>query len=138
MPDESEMYHSAATVSTLLLRLGEETRKFHGSGDSLKFDEKLTIIDEKSIIDAEYEIINENNKQEHKQPVLQQDKENQDTVIVDDITILEGKLSKDDSQWSIKYEQLLASILTDNLLSQYFDKKFDLDKKLVEYKSKHA
>jgi hypothetical protein len=133
------MYHSAATISTLLLRLGEETRKFHGSEDSLKLDEKLTIIDEKSIIDDEYEIINDNNKQLQEKVLKQQEDEQNDNVVVDDLTLLEAQLSKDDqSQWSIKYEQLLASLLTDNLLSQYFDKKFDLDKKLVEYKTQHA
>ena len=130
------MYHSAATVSTLLLRLGEETRKFQGSTESLKFEEKLTIIDEKSIIDDEYEIINDTNRTPQSPPEKEDDQN--ENVVVDDLTLLEAKLSKDKSQWSIRYEQLLASLLTDNLLSQYFDKKFDLDKKLVEYKSKHA
>ncbi len=127
------MYHSAATVSTLLLRLGEETRKFHGSSESLpdtvKIDDRLTISDEKNI-DDDYEIVNDNNNS--KELVKQ------DSTPIDDLTLLEEKLPKDKSQWSIKYEQLLASLLTDNLLSQYFDRKFVLDKKLVEYKSQHA
>lgn len=42
------------------------------------------------------------------------------------------------SQWSISFEQLLASLLTDNMLVEYFDIKYDLNKKLAEYKSQHA
>jgi hypothetical protein len=33
MENESDMYHAAATVSTLLLKLGEVTRKFLNTSD---------------------------------------------------------------------------------------------------------
>jgi hypothetical protein len=44
----------------------------------------------------------------------------------------------ENNQWSISFEQLLASLLTDNMLVAYFDSKYDLNKKLGEYKSQHA
>lgn len=117
------MYHSAATVSTLLLRLGEETRKFHDKNESEQNSLIITEENAEKTIEDDYEIIN---------------KEKLESKIDEDLASLENKLPKDKSQWSIKYEQLLASLLTDNLLTQYFDKKYDLNMKLIEYKSQHA
>lgn len=83
MENEGEMYHAAATVSTLLLKLGEVTRKFQSSKEAQT---------------------NESSADE----------------------------------WFITFEQLIASLLTDNLLVKYFDQKFDITNRLNEYKSQHA
>ena len=70
MTNEAEMYHAAATVSTVLLKLGEGSRK-------CSVEQALT--------------------------------------------------NKDDStppQWSLTFEQLIASLLTENILVTYFDQQF--------------
>lgn len=55
------------------------------------------------------------------------------------VTISTGIVNEtENNQWSISFEQLLASLLTDNMLVAYFDSKYDLNKKLGEYKSQHA
>lgn len=46
--------------------------------------------------------------------------------------------NKTAASWCLTFEQIIASILNDNLFNQYFDQKYDLDNKLVDYKSQHA
>jgi hypothetical protein len=43
-----------------------------------------------------------------------------------------------DFAWCITFEQIVASILNDNVFNQYFETKYDLDAKLAEYKTQHA
>lgn len=100
MENESEMYHAAATVSTLLLKLGEVTRKFQHSSSSKDGTNS-------GATNAE--------QQQPPQPT-----------------------SDPTDEWFITFEQLIASLLTDNLLVQYFDAKYDINNKLTEYKSQHA
>lgn len=108
MDNEGEMYHAAATVSTLLLKLGEVTRKFQlAKPDSSEAAADTT-------------------------PATS--------------PLLTSQLSTSSScqatnptdEWFITFEQLIASLLTDNLLVQYFDARFDINSKLTEYKSQHA
>ena len=101
MENEAEMYHAAATVSTLLLKLGEVSRKFLNSSES-----------------------------------------NTDVLVDIDEKPRKSKLGADGvdeaKNWSINFDQLIASLLTDNLLVTYFDAKYDLNNILTEYKSQHA
>jgi hypothetical protein len=106
MDNESEMYHAAATVSTLLLKLGEVSRKFHNASDQQPTLDLQKLIDLESAVNEDVEAT--------AMPILK------------------------DKTWTITFEQLIASLLTDNLLVQYFDEKFDLNKVLREYKSQHA
>jgi len=120
MENEAEMYHAAATVSTLLLKLGEVSRKFRTfSVNSSKTDpdptEGASGTTQSEVSDADYRML--------KGPTISAD-------------ILENEFTSEN--WSITFEQLIASLLTDNLLVNYFDRKFDLDQKLAEYKSQHA
>ena len=115
MENESEMYHAAATVSTLLLKLGEVTRKFLNTSS-----------------DA-----NTNTTTAKKQ---EQSNEQKEKLLLDNATFDKKSIAstEDSKNWSITFEQLIASLLTDNLLVQYFDAKYDLNKILTEYKSQHA
>lgn len=114
MENEAEMYHAAATVSTLLLKLGEASRKFQ-SGENIKH----------SVSNMELKTSSDENLPE------------QQTKLIRSSTVSESS-SVDHKSWCITFEQLVASLLTDNLLVQYFDSKYDVDKKLAEYKSHHA
>lgn len=109
---EAEFYHASATVSTLLLKLGEATRKFQNETNSRSMTETNNTKNETNIDD------NHHSK---------------------NATISTGIVNEtENNQWSISFEQLLASLLTDNMLVAYFDSKYDLNKKLGEYKSQHA
>jgi hypothetical protein len=108
---EAELYHASATVSTLLLKLGEVSRKYQNETNNAR---SATISETTTGEDI--------SKKAFKSA-----------------TISAGlPESENNSQWSISFEQLLASLLTDNLLVTYFDSKYDLNKKLAEYKSQHA
>ena len=110
MENEPEMYHAAATVSTLLLKLGEVSRKFRTFSVSTNKAGALTT--------DEYP----NNYSSPKSHTINMGAADEATT----------------EHWSITFEQLIASLLTDNLMVSYFDQKFDLDQKLTEYKSQHA
>jgi hypothetical protein len=116
LDNEADMYHAAATVSTLLLRLGEETRKINMTTAVTGNDGLDDLILVEKFDTA-------NNGQELRQR---------------DICIDDKKSSKKSSEWSINYEQLLASILSEPLIAQYLDSKFELDSKVADYKAKHA
>jgi hypothetical protein len=111
LENEADMYHAAATVSTLLLKLGEETRKINMPADNEGLD--LILVEKIDTAD---------NGQELRER---------------DISIDEKK-SVSNSKWSINYEQLLASILSEPLISHYLDSQFELDSKIADYKTKHA
>ena len=115
MENEADMYHAAATVSTLLLKLGEVSRKFQATSDPLA--RSFSTLEVKSDEQA----------QESDQKL---DKDTMRSSTVSQVNDLKS--------WSITFEQLIASLLTDNLLVQYFDKKYDLTQILAEYKSQHA
>ena len=103
------MYHAAATVSTLLLKLGEVSRKFRTS----------SVLESQNCSKEAAELLTE--KVKH------------------NLTISDSKSSPVYTEnWSITFEQMIASILTDSLLVSYFDQKFQLDDLLTDYKSLHA
>lgn len=111
---EAEFYHASATVSTLLLKLGEASRKFHNETS------RSTTLSEATTTTAKLEDDNLVKK------------------IVKSATISHSVGEDEKNEWTISFEQLLASLLTDNMLVAYFDTKYDLNKKLAEYKSQHA
>lgn len=124
--NEGEMYHAAATISTLLLKLGDISRKVQDSIDKTQ----------KSLTTTEITTALENSKIEESLEIL--DKAIENTEDEQSSTVAESSDANDAKSWYITFEQLLASLLTDNLLVQYFDAKYDLNKVLDEYKSQHA
>ncbi len=110
---EAEFYHASATVSTLLLKLGEASRKFHNETS------RSTILSETTT-------------------TTKLDNDSLVKNIVKIATISHSVGEDEKKEWIISFEQFLASLLTDNMLVAYFDTKYDLNKKLAEYKSQHA
>ena len=109
---EAEFYHASATVSTLLLKLGEASRKFHN-----ETSRSTTLSETTTTTKLEDNLVKN---------------------IVKSATISHSGDEDEKNEWIISFEQLLASLLTDNMLVAYFDTKYDLNKKLAEYKSQHA
>ena len=118
MDNEAEMYHAAATVSTLLLKLGEVSRKFNSIEEVKTRASTNSNLDE--LKSNQVEESNFNNSSRGRSSTLV------------DSTVTDSK------SWNITFEQLIASLLTDNLLVNYFDAKFSIDDKLAVYKSQHA
>lgn len=124
MENEGEMYHAAATVSTLLLKLGEVTRRFQNSA-------------------SKSDTNNEDNSKRKSTTASSNDEKTTDTASPDSqpdesTGNNNNNKSNNDDEWYITFEQLIASLLTDNLLVQYFDAKFNINNKLSDYKSQHA
>ncbi|KFV39622.1 TBC1 domain family member 9B, partial [Tyto alba] len=104
-PVEQELYHAIATVASLLLRIGEVGKKF-------------------------------SNKPVRNTGSLQCEDIADDTVLVG----CEGSSSAArygstiDTDWSISFEQILASMLTETALVNYFEKKINILQKIKDQK----
>ena len=166
---EQELYHSIATVASLLLRIGEVAKKFTnhttknaktlapspppaaarpegeescGEGSSGQSQDVC-----KALADAQLDSL---------PPLQGSDEDGRDDTSVssysmvstgslqcDDITddtVLIGcggqrRGSVVDSDWSITFEQMLASVLTEPPLVDYFEKKGDIQTKMAACKA---
>ncbi|KFO91761.1 TBC1 domain family member 9B, partial [Buceros rhinoceros silvestris] len=107
-PVEQELYHAIATVASLLLRIGEVGKKF--SSRPMRKSEDTGSLQCEDIAD--------------------------DTVLVG----CEGSSSATrygstiDTDWSISFEQILASMLTETALVNYFEKKVNILQKIKDQK----
>uniref|UniRef100_A0A673A2N6 TBC1 domain family member 9B n=1 Tax=Sphaeramia orbicularis TaxID=375764 RepID=A0A673A2N6_9TELE len=93
---EQQLYHSIATVASLLLRIGEVGKKFMVSSGSLRCED----------------------------------------VADDDDAVLVGERRRGstlDADWSISFEQALASLLTEAPLVDFFERKRDVRSKMAAW-----
>uniref|UniRef100_A0A1A8BFQ4 TBC1 domain family member 9B n=1 Tax=Nothobranchius kadleci TaxID=1051664 RepID=A0A1A8BFQ4_NOTKA len=163
-PSEQELYHAIATVASLLLRIGEVGKKF-GNGGKMQETTSQTLPisaeqeeepDEgtsgeallcQALADAQLE-----------PAVLQtSDEENKDdtessysvvssgSLLCEDIahdTVLIGAEQRQgstlDVDWSITFEQVLASLLTEPVLVKYFERKMDIQAKMATCKAQRV
>ncbi|KFZ49766.1 TBC1 domain family member 9B, partial [Podiceps cristatus] len=104
-PVEQELYHAIATVASLLLRIGEVGKKFSNRPTRKSEDCKA------------------NNTQdplsEEESPASEQTARYGSTI---------------DTDWSISFEQILASMLTETALVNYFEKKVNILQKVKDQK----
>nr|XP_020441061.1 TBC1 domain family member 9B isoform X2 [Monopterus albus] len=159
-PLEQQLYHSIATVASLLLRIGEVGKKFNngnkkpdtltpqteaGPGEGGSGDSQMC----QALADAQLE------------PAAPQtsDEETKDDTsvssysvvssgslqcedIADDTVLIGGgkqrRASVLDVDWSITFEQVLASLLTEPPLVDYFEKKRDIQNKMATCKAQRA
>ncbi|KAM9850393.1 TBC1 domain family member 9B isoform 2-T2 [Aulostomus maculatus] len=163
-PQEQELYHAIATVASLLLRIGEVGKKFNGSkkpdnsrvpptaspqkefpGEGMSVESQVC----QALADAQME------------PSLLQtsDEENKDDTsvssysvvssgslqsedIADDTVLISGSEQKQgstlDADWSITFEQVLASLLTEPTLVDYFERKRDIQVKMAVCKAQRV
>ena len=164
-PLEQQLYHSIATVASLLLRIGEVGKKFNngtkkiktaaaqapppssreeGPGDGGSGESRLC----EALADAHLE----------PQPLNMSDEEAKDDMslssysvvsssslqckdITDDTVLIGGEQRQGnvlDVDWSITFEQVLASLLTEPPLVDYFERKVDIQSKIVSCKTQRA
>ncbi|XP_029283098.1 TBC1 domain family member 9B isoform X2 [Cottoperca gobio] len=162
-PQEQQLYHAIATVASLLLRIGEVGKKFNnGSKKSDPATAQAPPPDPqrqggageaqvcRALADAQLE------------PAAAQtsDEEARDDTSVssysvvstgslqcedigDDTVLIGGGESRRrgsvlDVDWSITFEQVLASLLTEPALVDYFERKRDIQNKMVACKAQRA
>ncbi|XP_037531590.1 TBC1 domain family member 9B [Nematolebias whitei] len=162
-PSEQELYHAIATVASLLLRIGEVGKKFsnggkkpetqappihpqqeEGPGEGTSAEAQVC----QALADAQLEL-----------PVPQtSDEETKDDTsvssysvvssgslpcedIADDTVLIGGDQrqgSSLDADWSITFEQVLASLLTEPALVEYFERKTDIQAKMASCKAQRV
>lgn len=162
-PSEQELYHAIATVASLLLRIGEVGKKFsnggkkpetqaapvhpqreEGPGEGTSAEAQVC----QALADAQLEL-----------PVPQaSDEETKDDTsvssysvvsagslpcedIADDTVLIGGDQrpgSTLDVDWSITFEQVLASLLTEPALVEYFERKTDIRAKMAACKAQRV
>jgi hypothetical protein len=121
LENEAEMYQSSAKVSTLLLKLGEVSRKLKSSDNKDRSTSNIEVAEEK-IPESDMVYIKESD--------LELEETNETSKM--------SSQANDSKQWFISFEQLIASLLNDDFLVNYFDAKYDINKKLSEYKANHG
>lgn len=166
-PLEQQLYHAIATVASLLLRIGEVGKKFHngskrtedadaqapppapqreeglskgGSSETqmcrVLADAQLEVAalptsDEEAKDDtsvSSYSVVSSGS--------LQCEDIADDTVLIGCDEQRRGSVL--DADWSITFEQVLASLLTEPPLVDYFEKKRDIQSKIAACKAQRA
>lgn len=103
--EENELFQAIATVTSLVLQIGEAGHRGRSSGSEVTSQEEGKEAD----------------------PAPQ--------VAVDDGSRGDAS-STAESEWTVSYAQILASLLTEQALVQFFEKPLDLSAKIAEAKEK--
>lgn len=162
-PVEQQLYHSIATVASLLLHIGEVGKKFqNGSKKVGEADRQAQTPTpqreeacteggscESQVADAQLEVATvQTSDEETKDDTsvssysvvscgsLQCEDITDDTVLVGSGERRRGSVL--DADWSISFEQVLASLLTEPPLVDYFERKRDIQDKVVACKAQRA
>lgn len=156
-PSEQELYHAIATVASLLLRIGEVGKKFGNGGKKPEPQAPPTRPQQEAaapeaqlcqaLADAQLE------------PPPPPDEETQDDTSLSSYSVVSaGSLPCEDDvaadavliggeqrqgstldlDWSITFEQVLASLLTEPALVGYFERKTDIQAKMAACKAQRA
>uniref|UniRef100_A0A674E7C4 TBC1 domain family member 9 n=1 Tax=Salmo trutta TaxID=8032 RepID=A0A674E7C4_SALTR len=122
-PDENELFQAIATVTSLVLQIGEvghrsrcsgsEVSSEGGAGDEVEDDHR------------------EGSQEDH--PVFST-KEEEEGERKEGTSKSSG--SESQSEWAVSYAQILASLLTEQQLVNFFEKPMDLSAKVAEAKVK--
>ncbi|KAM8749602.1 TBC1 domain family member 8 isoform 1-T1 [Acanthopagrus schlegelii] len=103
-PEENELFQAIATVTSLVLQIGEVGHRGHSSGSEVTSQEEA--------------------------------READPTQVAADDGNGGGTSSAAESEWTVSYAQILASLLTEQALVQFFEKPLDLSTKIAEAKEK--
>ncbi|XP_030594989.1 TBC1 domain family member 9B isoform X2 [Archocentrus centrarchus] len=175
-PLEQQLYHSIATVASLLLRIGEVGKKFNngakkserapsptqtppstqtpplspegveeGPGHGVSGESEVC----RALADAQLEVAAPQMSDEETKDdasvssysvvsagSLQCEDIAEDTVLIRGAEQRQGSVL--DTDWSITFEQVLASMLTEPPLVDYFEKKWDFQAKMAACKAQRA
>uniref|UniRef100_A0A8C7GFV9 TBC1 domain family member 8B n=1 Tax=Oncorhynchus kisutch TaxID=8019 RepID=A0A8C7GFV9_ONCKI len=120
-PDENELFQAIATVTSLVLQIGEvghrsrcsgsEVSSEGGAGDEVEDDHR------------------EGSQEDHPVFSTEEDGERKEGTS-------KSSGSESQSEWAVSYAQILASLLTEQQLVNFFEKPMDLSAKVAEAKVK--
>lgn len=164
---EQQLYHAIATVASLLLRIGEVGKKFNngtkkrettpqtsphspqgeeeGPGHGASGESEVC----RALADAQLEVVAPQMSDEETKDdasvssysvvsagSLQCEDIAEDTVLIRGGEQRQGSVL--DTDWSITFEQVLASMLTEPPLVDYFERKRDIQAKMATCKAQRA
>lgn len=116
--EEQQLYHSMATVASLLLRLGEVGKRFNG---------KKGVEPKAQGAESEAPQVASGGGRTPEE----QQKESRAEDSQQGGAHVRGRGSTVDVDWSITFEQVLASLLTESPLVDYFERKRDVGSKMA-------
>ncbi|XP_070768835.1 TBC1 domain family member 9B [Enoplosus armatus] len=166
-PLEQQLYHSIATVASLLLRIGEVGKKFNNGSKKTNTAATQALSPDpqredgpsegesgesqvcRALADAQLEpVVPQTSDEETKDDTsvssysvvssgsLQCEDIADDTVLIGGGEQRQGSVL--DVDWSITFEQVLASLLTEPPLVDYFEKKRDIQNKMAACKAQRV
>lgn len=144
-PEEQQLYHSIATVASLLLRIGEVGKKFHNGGKKVDDSDVPAPPTVAQVEEAHAEA------QSGEPQVCQEATAAKASAKQDKGDVSTGHSPEDvsggteqrqgsvlDADWSVTFEQVLASLLTEPPLVDYFERKQDIRSKVEACKAQRA
>ncbi|XP_034038116.1 TBC1 domain family member 9B isoform X2 [Thalassophryne amazonica] len=162
-PQEQELYHAIATVASLLLRIGEVGKRFSNNGSKKSDSTRLTppsgTLGEEEWPDkavsgqtqvgripaaSELETPDEDTKNDTSESThsaatsgsLQCEDTTEESILSGSDEQRRGSVL--DVDWSITFEQVLASMLTEPALVDYFERKRDIHGKMADCKAQQV
>jgi len=148
-PNEQKLYHSLATVGTLLLQIGEVGKQFYVKKNQLNsFDSATDTLASSSCKDDEENHLlvkeghcssdnGDNNEAAANATITDPAVVKSDSVYsVSDTASTTESTSQPDRDWCITYEQFLASMLTEPPLVSFFENKDDLSVAVDRYRNR--
>ncbi|XP_024918795.1 TBC1 domain family member 9B isoform X2 [Cynoglossus semilaevis] len=153
-PEEQQLYHSIATVASLLLRIGEVGKKFNNSAaaaqtpsstqtphcnpaDGASGESDLCqALDNAQLESVTLPLCDEDTKDDSS--ASSYSVVSSGSLACEDIAEEQRRGSVLDLDWSITFEQVLASLLTEPPLVDYFERKHDIQTKIAACKTQRA
>ncbi|KAF3694569.1 TBC1 domain family member 8 AD 3 Vascular Rab-GAP/TBC-containing protein [Channa argus] len=106
-PEENDLFQAIATVTSLVLQIGEASHRGHSSGSDITSQEEETRGSHPTRVDGE-----------------------------SGRGDASGEDRSSEKEWTVSYAQILASLLTEQALVNFFEKPADLSAKIAEAKEK--
>ncbi|KAK5873448.1 hypothetical protein PBY51_018488 [Eleginops maclovinus] len=166
-PEEQQLYHSIATAASLLLRIGEVGKRFGNKKSEAPSTEvsptqvsptevSPTEVSPSEVPPSEVpptdhqgvaseaqvcQALADAQLESHLEGVREDVSSSSSISLQDEELVLMGEKrrgSELDADWSISFEQVLASLLTESPLVHYFERKRDIRTKMASCKAKRA